>query len=126
MESVPETKTHTPGPWLVAMRPEFDGDYVTADHCVGGPTGRDLYEQELGVYVMQTNRYAVEGNPDGEEVTEPYIIAQPDHVEDAFLIAACPDLLAACRAALAWLDPEVPTLGNKLRAAIAKATGGTP
>lgn len=47
-----------------------------------------------------------------------------DHVANARLIAASPDLLAACQLALPHLVNE--PAADAVRAAIAKATGGPP
>lgn len=63
-----------------------------------------------------------------------FYMAQPTNIADAYLIAAAPDLLEACKAAFAivdeWSDAE-PDRGShnhdevwrKLRLAIAKAEG---
>jgi hypothetical protein len=81
---------YTPGPWYVAMRPEYDVDYITADRIVGGPTGHDEYDSELGVYAVIDD--------------EPETLARPWKEADARLIAAAPDLLQA-------LGPDEPCPG---------------
>jgi len=86
------SKQHTPGPWHVATKPEYDGEYITADRAVGGPTGHDEYDSELGVYAV------IDGEP--ESLARPWLEA------DARLIAAAPDLLEAARYALNMLDQK--------------------
>jgi hypothetical protein len=102
-----ETK-HTPGPWETK---EEDS------HCW------KVYSEEWGGLATLHAAYGVKAQ---QERLEP----------DARLIAAAPEMLAACQAALAYFDACVGECGaetddeiespeaKQLRAAIAKATGG--
>lgn len=97
---------HTPGPWVVY--PETDG----------------------------TEIYAVDWEP-GLPIRQ--FIARPargdNWIANGRLIAAAPDLLAALKEVMGWInnwepeflqDDDWPAAAERARAAIAKATGGTP
>lgn len=87
---------HSPEPWHVGMRPEYDADYITADRIVGGPTGRDEYDREAGVWDVQDD--------------EVYVICQPDDERDARRIVDCvnaclgltPEQVAALPRLIRW------------------------
>lgn len=91
---------HTPGPWYI---------------------GKDFSDQGRHIYAKQ-----MVCDDDGEE-WHPLIASTDDDERlvdwqaNAVLIAAAPDLLAACKAALSDDQPYI----EKCRAAIAKATGET-
>ena len=108
----PETK-HTPGPWALS-RDVGDGEVCTVYGCTGGH-----------IYIVGNREYL------GREIED--LSAEAD--ANARLIAAAPDLLTACKAALKYIPgSEVhswpPGFALKddslklLRAAIAKAEGG--
>jgi hypothetical protein len=91
---------HTPGPWKI----------ITSwnDYMVEGPNGEEIIWQD--------------GNYDTPTIS----------LEDACLIAAAPDLLMALNQVMSWIDnwspefvydEEWPADRDKVRAAIAKATG---
>lgn len=114
-------RQHTPTPWHVGMRPEYDADYITADRMVGGPTGRDEYDRDAGVF-------AVDDNLENDPV---YVICQPyDEADARFIVRACnahDDLLALAQEvakeyedAADWKDARR-HLCEMARAAIAKA-----
>jgi hypothetical protein len=95
---MPEAK-HTPGPWFLFGNPA---------HCVGGPHPQN---DTAGVAMCGMRLRTPE---EGEA--------------NARLIAAAPDLLAACEEFEAYhqhgsLD-QFPALCSQIRAAIAKAKGG--
>ena len=100
--------------------------------CTPGPWTTDI--DKLGVFVV-AGAHADPANPDddGPNDGEPIAICKgPDAIGNAFLVAAAPDLLAACKAALSllenWASGKLAKLpaGGTLRAAIAKAEGRTP
>ncbi len=101
---------HTPGPWHVGYRQAGDED---------GWADYQEYDRQCGVWA--------EPAPTDSEY-EPYVVCQPDTEADAELIAAAPDLLAACRLALQWI-PDYPQVKAdvkaEIRAAISKAIGST-
>jgi hypothetical protein len=72
----------TDGKWLVGKEPEVEGDEDYPGHMSGGYTGRDVYDRDLGVYVIAAFDH------DGETDYEPETICQPWHETDAELIAA--------------------------------------
>jgi hypothetical protein len=95
---------HTPGPWQVDPEPSSDGSLL-----VWGDTR----------------------SPRGGEVVAWCNSELTRNHADARLIAAAPELLAACRAWIAYLDPrdnlyshEETELIRQMQAAIAKARGG--
>lgn len=105
---------HTPGPWA-AKRVGLQQWWINAPF--GDPTiGHNSWDGLAEVY----------GSDDwpesGRKVAE----------ANARLIAAAPDLLAACEQALVELEDSLPAPSDewdfydKLRLAIAKATGGQP
>lgn len=130
---------HTPGPW----RWEFNPDTKRLV-LVGGKTRYDLKLLDFVRSGMQGGvaRFRDPGFPELNVMELPNKWAVPEkgrehHAEwfklidhpDANLIAAAPDLLAACEFALAVLTsgpvdgcPEL-ACASALRAAIAKATG---
>lgn len=82
-------KKATPGRWIKAERLEYDADYETADHLVGGPTGRTEYDRDTGIFTTY--------NADPDEIYDDSIICRPDVEDDADFIAefrnAAPALL---------------------------------
>ena len=106
---------HTPGPWIVCV---VDGE-------------------DRGYFSIEQDREALGGDEPstiGEVYTSGEGIDMADGEANAALIAAAPDLLAACEAALSfgeghpdrtpsWHDARLATQLT-LRAAIAKANGG--
>ena len=106
---------HTPGPWIVCV---VDGE-------------------DRGYFSIEQDREALGGDEPstiGEVYTSGEGIDMADGEANAALIAAAPDLLAACEAALSfgeghpdrtpgWHDARL-TTQLTLRAAIAKAKGG--
>lgn len=103
---------HTPGPWIVTERrhPYKDGSKAHVERNIytawKHPQLKDNYP------VVCTS---VGIGMDGEKAVQ---FAHIDEA-DARLIAAAPDLLEACKAALSDDQPYI----EKCRAAIAKATG---
>ena len=97
---------HTPGPWYVVGLPWDNGGCVVANaddpHC--------------GELICTTDDRAWYDHTDEDEER---------WRADARLIAAAPDLLAACEAALLWLEAwsEGDESAEILRSAIAKAKG---
>ena len=90
--------THTPAPWLVVEGKPF-------------------------VYALNANgfnRWSLNIQADWRACPEAELMA------NAHLIAAAPDLLAALREATEIIESEGPGLYATGRAAIDKATGGTP
>lgn len=73
----------TPGPWMKAIKPEYDVDYETANHLVGGPTGRDIYDRDIGIFST-----AVEG---WNSVCSPQLEADADFI--TYVRALVPALL---------------------------------
>ena len=71
--------THTPGPWFVSMKPDWDED---------GGMGPAVYDCDGGVYAVVDD--------------EPETIARPFCEADARLIAAAPRMLEV----LEWLSDE--------------------
>jgi len=115
---------HTPGPWLLMTRPEYDGERLGDGSVVGGPTGRDEYDPDLGVCALEDLRAAA------EQDVEPYSTCKPELAADAYLIAAAPDLLAclaACHSILVqFTDYQGGEWCPKVEAALAKARGEAP
>ena len=64
--------THTPGPWFVSMKPDWDED---------GGMGPAVYDCDGGVFAVVDD--------------EPKTIARPFYEADARLIAAAPEMLEA-------------------------------
>jgi hypothetical protein len=94
--------THTPGPWMV--EPHADDDevvYVCANYTVRDGVTRATWIAECDLQ---------DGN-------------LPENHANARLIAAAPDLLKACKAAIAELITDLSQTADYLRAAIAKAEG---
>ena len=101
---------HTPGPWQVDRRPY---SYTILSRWTSVDPGDQREVCRIADY-------------DAEHVTEQQAI-------DAALIAAAPDLLEACRAALAEVNewqavnfrhPTLDAASERLRWAIARAQGG--
>lgn len=91
---------HTPGPWRICWTTTQDGQ--------GG-----------------TKRYAINGPH--REVCECRSAGQPADEANALLIAAAPDLLAACKALAdmeSWGDVDPDSTAGRAYAAIAQAEGG--
>lgn len=96
---------HTPGPWVVIER---EGGFVIHNPTIDSDGGTDLYDPIV------------------------WEMGGIDSIGNAQLIAAAPDLLAACQKALAfhnrYCDRVGPaeawanTVHSALRAAVAKAT----
>lgn len=89
---------HTPGPWKADLE---NYPIMVRSESETWPLVDELGDEEgcAGVFVANTG----------------------DHKANARLIAAAPDLLEACKAALSDDQPYI----EKCRAAIAKATGDT-
>lgn len=90
---------HTPGPWDATKSGRADGEWSITKHTWGGGSwGNDNYQ------VVATAK-------------------ECDEVQaNAHLISAAPELLAACREALDYLQ-NMPGPADRLCAAIAKARG---
>jgi hypothetical protein len=70
----------TDGNWRVGMKPEVDGEQDYPGHWVGGYTGRDEYDRDMGVYVLAAF-------DDGNMTAyEPEVICTPWDESDARLI----------------------------------------
>ena len=98
---------HTPGPWKLIEGPqEFSPD---AAWIIGSDSSETICD------VLSSD--CVAAPSDEEEI----------HA-NALLIAAAPDLLAACKELRLFIGSDYDTrdLANLLDAAIAKATGGEP
>ena len=125
---------HTPGPWSVKIEGTMTGAWATVyQECVDPNTGedwdRELFRSDIAhvrkqsTYQMQSGWGELHETPDQWELTDD----GSEHLANARLIAAVPDLLAACEAALPWLgglaneNPSVAPEYEQLRAAIAKA-----
>jgi hypothetical protein len=96
--------THTPGPWEVWGEPGIE----TRDLSVGPVNG--------GIAVADIVTTNAHGIATAESISTGHA--------NAALIAAAPELLEACEAALLRDDIADGELGDFLRAAIAKAKGG--
>lgn len=109
---------HTPGPWVTRLQRGIDAD-CPATIEIGQPSGERLF-----VTAVQPK--------DGD------VELAPRNAADAMLIAAAPDLLAKCEAALSIYDETARTYEDayealfkggasefweSVRAAIAKARG---
>lgn len=104
----PTTK-HTPGPWRAVLytHPTFTIWDIVAPESAFEPSGR-FFGGSLPKADGTEHEYSV-----NEDMSE----------ADAHLIAAAPDLLAACEAALPHHQGGHSDTGRLLRAAIAKARG---
>jgi hypothetical protein len=114
----PEQARHTPGPWEVELcRDDPDEAFASVDVDEGGPCGG-------GWQIAKC--YSGQEQQPPDDLDEACWVAT---VANANLIAASPDLLAACEAAVAHFE-NIPTTREEdpifaaLRAAIAKARGG--
>lgn len=118
---------HTPGPWTVS---QFCTPRASED-----PLGAYLID-EIAKELGELDAKSYDAEPNSEEEQD-WVDARSNKNEaNAALIAAAPDLLAACRCALAdmegsysredWDDDENPVALTirELIAAIAKAGGG--
>lgn len=97
------TNTHTPGPWEVWADPGIETRDVFVVPVAGGVVVADI---------VTVNAHGI--------ATEQTI--STGHA-NARLIAAAPELLEACEAALLRDDIASDELGDALRAAVAKAKG---
>ena len=93
--------THTPGPWFVSMKPDWDED---------GGMGPAVYDCDGGVFAVVDD--------------EPETIARPFYEADARLIAAAPEMLEV----LEWLSDSYGVLfteqdSRRVHAVIRKARG---
>lgn len=93
------TAQHTPGPW-----------FADTENCGGGMSIKTADGTSIG-------HTAAVRDPSYTEIRTPEAIA------NARLIAAAPDLLAACKEALELLSHVGGPTCGKLKAAIAKAEG---
>lgn len=119
-----KTQTHTPGPWFVMADPLNKGKhpYHDARYITTSPE-HYLYEDRFG-----DKQWAFEQD---DAVIICAMRDSENQKPNARLIAAAPDLLAACQAALERLEASQPpangateTVCKQLKAAIAKATEG--
>lgn len=105
--------TQTPGPWHVNGYGYRRND--------ASPTGRE-------VYICGPDSGLAEGFTVNAANVEVCRMDRHTRGSDARLIAASPDLLEACRKALAWIDAGCPAetrnVASDLEAAIAKAMNG--
>ena len=95
--------THTPGPWFVSMKPDWDED---------GWMGVGVYDCDGGVYAVVDD--------------EPETIARPFCEADARLIAAAPEMLEALERLVEAAGPQMvePDLALEFaRTVIRKARG---
>ena len=95
--------THTPGPWFVSMKPDWDED---------GGMGPDVYDCDGGVFAVVDD--------------EPETIARPFCEADARLIAAAPEMLEALEHLVKAAGPKMaePDLALEFaRTVIRKARG---
>lgn len=92
---------HTPGPWKIVYggMPNDEG-FGIASNNANSPRG--IVAECWPATALREDR--------------------PRIAADAALIAAAPDLLAACESALDAIDGNYAEVGEQLRAAIAKAT----
>ena len=131
--------SHTPGPWQVK--------YYQSSHCVGSPYCRETCGKKPEVVILETRPAAGSDRPCATEVHvvenrsyvedivdshDAHVVCLGGHeyddcgnigVADALLIAASPDLLAACKAALGAFENNNCIDWNDLTLAIAKAEG---
>ena len=95
--------SHTPGPWYVSMKPDWDED---------GWIGVDVYDCDGGVFAVVDD--------------EPETIARPFCEADARLIAAAPEMLEALERLVEAAGPQMaePDLALEFaRTVIRKARG---
>ena len=95
--------THTPGPWFVSMKPDWDED---------SGMGPAVYDCDGGVFAVVDD--------------EPETIARPFYEADAHLIAAAPEMLEALERLVEECGPQTiePDLALEFaRAVIRKARG---
>jgi hypothetical protein len=85
----------TQGPWYKSTEEEYDADYEAADHLVGGPTGREVYDRDLGVF-------HVDGDDDFC-----VSICSPQEEADADFIVASRELLPAAIARIEELEADL-------------------
>lgn len=85
--------SHTPGPWTIyglKDLPQIDDLMIIAAQVGPDNTGEELYICNIGPDIAPL------GTTD----------ATPQNIANASLIAAAPDLLAACRSFVDWLERE--------------------
>ena len=95
--------THTPGPWFVSMKPDWDED---------GGMEPAVYDCDGGVFAVVDD--------------EPETIARPFYEADAHLIAAAPEMLEALERLVEAAGPQMvePDLALEFaRTVIRKARG---
>lgn len=112
---------HTPGPWVVGREVKSRGSLVYIQ--IHPESGDQLAVSSVSVYQYDRSGEAV-GRRDRLGGVKPTVPSEETRA-NARLIAAAPDLLEACEAALAVHDhfKETTPTTLKLRAAIAKASG---
>jgi len=105
MATEPETTTFTKGPWEVVQHSHVDGELWLSVNQHANATGMKEWIAEIKYLTTDDARQWA----------------------NARLIAAAPDLYAACREALDWYGPDGDHIGEPwrglLRAALAKADG---
>lgn len=125
----------TPGPWRI-WEPEIDPGTNAVSGIIVGKRRKNDCEHEIATINCESSSFWSE--PDDALIRSQSgicVYTKPTALANARLIAAAPDLLAACEAVLAdctrvpgriyngpGLEPRYETM-EFLRAAIAKATG---
>lgn len=117
-------KSHTPGPWR-SEKSSFGDFWVRRDDSVGQMIREGTIDGDDAVVLVSGSRHVFKRA--GDETVHRNVHA-PEAEANARLIAASPELLAACRWAESALAPFSKEPAEKsgislLRAAIAKATG---
>ncbi len=112
---VADRPAHTPGPWHAEFGEQFGYDCMTHAWTIYAANRKIITDIDLGSY--------------GQEPCD-YAFRSAEAAANAWLIAAAPDLLAACKLLLESHDAsckgeDCPLYGIDLtRAAIKKAIGG--
>lgn len=76
-------KAATDGKWLVGRTPEVDAEQDYAGHYVGGFTGADVYDRDMGVYAMFFCDRDDETQIDPETICAPWSEADAEHIAEA-------------------------------------------